>query len=170
MERLPLPEITLKFTVSPATGLPPASVTKTSKGWGSGSPAAPVWLFPEYSAMAAAAAVTPVAGDQIDEIGQVLKVRAQINVHIRHDVRVAFGPGALECQAASFDIKDERADGLMTVLELAGEFARAVIGTVVGDDQAPIVARVPGKQVKRGEDALLEHADFVVAGDHHVNA
>ena len=40
------PPVILQTTVAPATGLPFASVTSTTKGLGSGLPTIPVWLSP----------------------------------------------------------------------------------------------------------------------------
>jgi hypothetical protein len=44
---VPPPPVTTQVTAAPTTGLPPASTTETTSGWGSASPGAPSCSLPE---------------------------------------------------------------------------------------------------------------------------
>ena len=72
---LPPPPVTSKATATPATGLPPVSVTFTDGGASTGSPAVSIWLIAEFASMVVAALAVPVAWKETENPAELATSR-----------------------------------------------------------------------------------------------
>jgi hypothetical protein len=114
----------------------------------------------------AGAYVVTFMGESMDHGGKGIQIRGKIDIHVAHDVRIAAGPGALECPAAAFLLEAEIADALEFTDKRFRNHGCAIDGGVVRDFYAPVISgHVFTEEGMQHGDADGKSFLFVVHGD-----